>query len=660
MTPPSKWHAGSGSTPLPALPNLQQQKTRAKELLKAWRAGEPAAITRLRENHQKYPEVSESSPPGDLHLADAQHVIAREYGFASWPRFNVHVKQLQSRDRNEEVLEFVRAVTVGDRDDAIQQLTANPQLAQLDLAEDNEHRALHFAVRRQDAGMVQLLLDNGADPDQGVYPRREDTTARALARDRGYDEISDLFAAVDEAHRQETRCPNLAVTEAITELCPLVRDGRDGDVMVRIKADESLVDSCDEQGETVVHHAARWGKSGLLKRLLDAGAHLNKVNVAGNRALDIAVRMPGSKQLREECAAAGNLLLQQAGVIVSPGTAVALGDLARIRQLADQQPEVFKPNVERRCGLLSIAVESDQLEMLKLLLELGCDPDDRHQMLNYPGEVFSWGQPLWLAAGESQYELAAALLDAEADPNGSVYASGDPVSRAYNNRDKKMIDLLLSRGGTVDIRTALGEGDAEQVFQHLDAGVDNPIEHLDGAIMGGNPTIVARILTMVESSALAEESYDALTRCMSFWRLHPHRKHRDFDTEHYFTIAKMLLDAGADPNAKGRWNYTPLHSLPFVGNCWGQILPSPEERVRFGELLLEHGARLNVRDDEILSTPLGWAARWNRLELVNLFLERGAQVGLSDDEPWAKPLAWAERHGHQGVAEALRRAGATA
>jgi ankyrin repeat protein len=46
--------------------------------------------------------------------------------------------------------------------------------------------------------------------------------------------------------------------------------------------------------------------------------------------------------------------------------------------------------------------------------------------------------------------------------------------------------------------------------------------------------------------------------------------------------------------------------------------------------------------------------------MVELLLARGALPNLRDDEPWATPLAWASRRGHDGIAEILRRAGATA
>ena len=78
-----------------------------------------------------------------------------------------------------------------------------------------------------------------------------------------------------------------------------------------------------------------------------------------------------------------------------------------------------------------------------------------------------------------------------------------------------------------------------------------------------------------------------------------------------------------------------------------------EEGVAFATLLLDAGARLDVRDELLKSTPLGWACRWGRLELVKLLLSRGAGPVEVDAELWAAPAAWAEKMGHDAVLAAL-------
>src|SRR5688572_19326774 len=65
--------------PLPPRPSLEYERKEAKALLRRLRAGDPDALARARARH---PAVDAASP----RLADAQLVIAREYGFTSWPR----------------------------------------------------------------------------------------------------------------------------------------------------------------------------------------------------------------------------------------------------------------------------------------------------------------------------------------------------------------------------------------------------------------------------------------------------------------------------------------------------------------------------------------------------------------------------------------------
>ena len=64
---------------LPARPDLDQLRRQARELHRAALAGDADALRRLR-------QVS-----GTVGLSAAQLAIAREYGFASWPRLKAEV-----------------------------------------------------------------------------------------------------------------------------------------------------------------------------------------------------------------------------------------------------------------------------------------------------------------------------------------------------------------------------------------------------------------------------------------------------------------------------------------------------------------------------------------------------------------------------------------
>jgi ankyrin repeat protein len=72
------------------------------------------------------------------------------------------------------------------------------------------------------------------------------------------------------------------------------------------------------------------------------------------------------------------------------------------------------------------------------------------------------------------------------------------------------------------------------------------------------------------------------------------------------------------------------------------------------KLLIDYGAQLDIRDDLLQSTPLGWACRWGRRELVELLIQRGAPVRETSAEAWATPEAWAEKMGHGEILAILK------
>ena len=70
--------------------NLEQQRKRAKELLKGLRAGDADSVARFLRHH---PRSENGDVPPDLQqLSEAQLVIARELGLPSWPRLKEHIE----------------------------------------------------------------------------------------------------------------------------------------------------------------------------------------------------------------------------------------------------------------------------------------------------------------------------------------------------------------------------------------------------------------------------------------------------------------------------------------------------------------------------------------------------------------------------------------
>lgn len=76
---------------LPARPSLEQLRKQAKELLKDCRAGLPDAVARV---GAIIPRLSDSTQTDSITLADAQFVLAREYGFESWAALVRHIETI--------------------------------------------------------------------------------------------------------------------------------------------------------------------------------------------------------------------------------------------------------------------------------------------------------------------------------------------------------------------------------------------------------------------------------------------------------------------------------------------------------------------------------------------------------------------------------------
>src|SRR5688500_6053682 len=72
---------------LPNKPNLDHLKKQAKDLLEAFKRGEPEAIERFRASLPSFAKATA------LALHDAQSTIAREYGYASWAALRAAVEE---------------------------------------------------------------------------------------------------------------------------------------------------------------------------------------------------------------------------------------------------------------------------------------------------------------------------------------------------------------------------------------------------------------------------------------------------------------------------------------------------------------------------------------------------------------------------------------
>jgi len=218
--------------------NLEQQHKLAKDLLRAARRGDPAALGRLTSVR------SDAGVTRPLQLADAQLAIAREAGFGSWP---VLIEHLRRRDINA----FRDAVSRGDVA-IVTRLLGLPHV--------KEHvdapmfafgqRAAHIAAKR--APMLEALLAAGADPD--LVSEWENGPYTVL--DNATEETARLLLA-----RGVTLTPNVAA-----------RLGWVKELRQLLAADAVLVHARGGDGQQPLHEAATVVVADLL---IDHGADVN-------------------------------------------------------------------------------------------------------------------------------------------------------------------------------------------------------------------------------------------------------------------------------------------------------------------------------------------------------------------------------------------------
>jgi len=603
-------------------PDLDQLKRQAKELLAAFSSGNPEATAEIKAHYH-------GADAASFALHDAQLVIARAYGFDSWPKLKA----------------FVDGVTVKRLAEAVQQndvgrvramLDVRPELVNMDMAENNEHRAIHHAVFNRSQEMVRLLMRYGADARKGIYPHRQATTALTIATERGYNEIVDIIRLGEQTRHPDAAPPADELVEAIAQHDE-VR------VMQMLDTQPALIHSSTRGGWTPLHAAAAVRSERLIRALLDRGADVNRRGPRDRTALDNATA--GLRRDDTEGFERVAQLLLQHGAQMTARAAVALGDADWLRA-KHAAGELVNP-IEDWGGLLTIAAMHNNREILELLLDLGLDPNERTRLEGIEEAFYSQAMPLWHCAANSKFELAELLLQRGANPNVHVYASGTAVYSAYSHHNPQMVELLKRYGGIVDPVTIGLFHEKELAAQmladeaagrHLPPGIlerDNVSEDLlRGAADSGDVDIVRMALPGVHWARGDDRWYWILMQAI--WSA---------NTECFGLILERC-----DPNMRHpRFGRTLLHDVAALGGeDVAEVSPG------MAELLLRAGARMDERDDILKSTPLAWASRWGRVNLVRFLLRRGAAELEGDSEPWATPEAWAEKSNRSDVLEVLK------
>ena len=215
---------------------------------------------------------------------------------------------------------------------------------------------------------------------------------------------------------------------------------------------------------------------------------------------------------------------------------------------------------------LSIACEScANLNIIKLLLDAGADPNIDRDETNL----------LWICASDhpNNVEAMKLLLDAGANPNdGSIYDLTDNEYKALNYLE--LAKLLLDSGCSLQTSKQIliypcRNGDIEMVKLLLSYGadpnrkdewvMDNGRVPLIEASRNGHVEIVKILLEARANPNIEDEGTSAIIYASTIDQFHlelPGIRRVEMGDKLYKAkqIIKLLLDAGADPYKKNKYN----------------------------------------------------------------------------------------------------------
>jgi ankyrin repeat protein len=510
-------------------------------------------------------------------------------------------------DANTDGARMVAACTSGD-EATVREL---PSLARQVLV--GPLAPLHYAVREGHAGLVQLLLEHGADAHVVVEPLcRLPLRTVDVATARGFSEV---VAIIDKAIEARQR---LALSEG-----PLRRALRESDLATiqrELRRDPSAVNTIDEDGNTPLHRVAQaedtTESAAFMNFLLDHGAALDVPNQLGFTPVYVALFRNHRYTYARPRWGLFELLLAR-GAPYDLNLACVKGDSDKVRSLlaADARAVHFQAPCKKRS--LSCAAEFGRRDIVALLLAAGADPNAK-EAANYL--TF----PLVAAAKHNDLAMVEMLLEHGANPNAQTDGAEVALSEAIE-RNRDMANLIASYGGALPIHCLAWSGDIVTLAAVLR---ENPKLALS-AIYLPNPQ---RPKEAAQALRLALH-HGVNPKDICLWTL--------FRASGNAELLRVFLEAGANPNVNDE-GHTLLHFLTAFPDTKPSI-----------EVLLQFQANLNARDSFFGFAPLTWAVVHRRLDLVQLLRTHGAAIELPDDQPWTTPRFWAKHLEEPAILQAL-------
>ena len=479
-----------------AVLNLEQQKKQARELLRAIRAGNADALARLRGRHLRWAAEDDATVQKEAALHDAQFVIAREQGFASWTKLKAYAEP-SPHSRHTRLF-----------------------IADLQWITDRVHGLLRTRQSAGPAALEQIREWHprfSGCPDEEIRqaPFTEADAQLVYAREHGFDtwdELAQRVKLVASASNPEMNEPFLAAFRALEagdvarlQLLlhrhpRLARErGTNGNTLLNLAASlaatrvadaglaaiESLlaadadVNDPNDRGWTPLHQAGYSNQCAIAEALIRRGAdpeaeahgsggtpliaalfwgHVEVADLLGRYSvapgnLRVAAGL-GNQELLEKCFTGEKTL--------TPEACAARGFYRPHSGFPDWRPSTDPQEVLDEA--LVWASKSGRTNVLERLVRAGARIDaDPYR-----------GTPLIQAAACNRMETAGWLIDHGATVNqkatfgGLTHGQGvTALHLASQNGHLSMVQLLVRRGAVPGVKDDLYHSDAEGWASHF-------------------------------------------------------------------------------------------------------------------------------------------------------------------------------------------------
>lgn len=212
----------------------------------------------------------------------------------------------------------------------------------------------------------------------------------------------------------------------------------------------------------------------------------------------------------------------------------------------------------------------------------------------------AWFSPLHAAALTGDVDGVQAALAQGTDVNAVVNRDLTALSIAVEKRNFRLVRLLVEAGADVNLGEASKRSAMQKAFESEDQNLIRYLQQHGGNRLAVGGKGASKLLEAVE-----KEDLEAV---------------------------RELIAKGASPNLITKDEQTVLYRTIFEVSTdyYKEVEPKNRTAMQIARMLLDHGARLDVRDRHG-ATPLVHAIYLDNVWMVRLFLERGADPNAGDN-----------------------------